>query len=258
MRVLWVHLRVAVMNEFQYRANFFVQLLQSAVIVGTGLVALSVIFDHTTDLNGWTRPQLLVVMGVYTVVGGLLGFAIAPNMDRVLSDVHTGTFDYVLTKPVDSQLLASVREFHLWRLTDVGVGLGVIVWGLVRLDGGLSPADVIAFVVTLTAGMVLIYCLWLMVTAGAFWVVRMDMVQDLFTGMYRAGQYPVTVYPTWLKLILTYLVPIGFAVTVPSESLTGRLTVTRGLVTGAFLVLVFGITRFVWRAGTRRYSGASA
>jgi ABC-2 type transport system permease protein len=258
MRVLWVHLRVAVMNEFQYRANFFVQLLESVVLVGTGLVALSVIFDHTTDLNGWTRPQLLVVMGVYTVVGGLIGFAIEPNMERVLGDVHTGTFDYVLTKPVDSQLFASVRQFRLWRLTDVGVGLGVIVWGLARLDGGLSAADVTAFVVTLTAGMILIYCLWLMVTAGAFWVVRMDMVQDLFTGMYRAGQYPVTVYPVWLKLTLTYLVPIGFAVTVPSESLTGRLTLTRLLVTAGFLVLVFAITRVVWRAGTRRYSGASA
>jgi ABC-2 type transport system permease protein len=258
MRVLWVHLRVAVMNEFQYRANFFVQLLESVVLVGTGLVALSVIFDHTTDLNGWTRPQLLVVMGVYTVVGGLIGFAIEPNMERVLGDVHTGTFDYVLTKPVDSQLFASVRQFRLWRLTDVGVGLGVIVWGLARLDGGLSAADVTAFVVTLTAGMILIYCLWLMVTAGAFWVVRMDMVQDLFTGMYRAGQYPVTVYPVWLKLTLTYLVPIGFAVTVPSESLTGRLTLTRLLVTAGFLVLVFAVTRVVWRAGTRRYSGASA
>ena len=50
------------------------------------------------------------------------------------------------------------------------------------------------------------------------------MVQELFTGLYRAGQYPVTVYPTWLRVMLTYLVPLGFAITVPSESLTGRLT----------------------------------
>ena len=57
-RVAWVHLRVAVMNELQYRANFFVQLLQSVVLVGTGLIALAVIFDHTDDLNGWTRPEL--------------------------------------------------------------------------------------------------------------------------------------------------------------------------------------------------------
>lgn len=257
-RVAWVHLRVGVMNELQYRANFFIQLLESVVLVGTGLVALAVIFDHTSDLNGWSRPELLIVMGVFTAVGGLIGFGIEPNMGKILSDIHQGTFDYVLTKPVDSQLLASVRQFHFWRLVDVVVGGAVIVWGLFRLDGSLTAGEVGAFALTLVAGMILIYCLWLIVTAGAFWVVRMEMVQDLFTGLYRAGQYPVTVYPVGLKLVLTYLVPIGFAVTVPAESLTGRLTWTRMAVTALFLVVVFTVTRLVWRAGTRRYSGASA
>src|SRR5690606_7629421 len=118
------------------------------------------------------RPQLLIVMGVYTMVGGLIGFAIEPNMARVLADVHQGTFDHVLTKPVDSQLLSSVRQFRLWRLTDVGGGGGVVIWGLVRLDDGFGIADAAWFLVSLAAGMVLIYCVWLMVTAGAFWVVR--------------------------------------------------------------------------------------
>jgi ABC-2 type transport system permease protein len=84
------------------------------------------------------------------------------------------------------------------------------------------------------------------------------MVQDLFTGMYRAGQYPVTVYPGWLRLTMTYLVPVGFAVTVPSESLTGRLTWERVVVGALFLAVALTITRVVWRFGTRRYAGASA
>jgi ABC-2 type transport system permease protein len=257
-RLAWTHLRIGVMNELQYRANFFVQLLESAVLVATGLIALSIIFDHTGDLNGWTRPELMVVMGVYTIVGGLIGFVIEPNMGEVMADIHRGTFDYVLTKPADSQLLSSVRRYHLWRLIDVGVGIGVVVWGVSGTDGGTSIGDVVGFVLVLAAGIFLIYCLWLVVTAAAFWVVRMDQAQELFTGLYRAGQYPVTVYPTWLRLGLTYLVPIGFAVTVPSESLTGRLTLVRVLITVGFLATVFVITRLVWRAGTRRYSGASA
>jgi len=257
-RLAWTHLRVGVLNEMQYRANFFIQLVQSTVAVATGLIALAVIFDHTTDLNGWTRPELLIVMGVFTLVGGLIGFAIEPNMGRVLTDIHQGTFDFVLTKPADSQLLSSVRQFHLWRLVDAGVGLGVIVWGLIRLDGSLSVGDIAGFVMTLVAGMILIYCLWLIVTSGAFWIVRMDEVHDLFMGLYRAGQYPVTVYPIGLKLILTYLVPIGFAVTVPAESLTGRLTWERVVATAVFLLVVVAVTRLIWRAGTRHYSGASA
>jgi ABC-2 type transport system permease protein len=258
LRLAWIHLRIGVLNEMQYRANFFVQLVQSTVAVATGLIALAVIFDHTSDLNGWTRPELLVVMGVFTMVGGLIGFAIEPNMGRVLSDIHQGTFDFVLTKPADSQLLSSVRQFHLWRLVDAGVGLGVIVWGLIRLEGSLSVADLAGFALTLVAGMILIYCLWLIVTAGAFWIVRMDEVHDLFMGLYRAGQYPVTVYPMGLRLILTYLVPIGFAVTVPAESLTGRLTWERLVATVLFVAVALVITRLIWKAGTRHYSGASS
>ncbi len=257
-RLVGLHLRLSVMNELQYRANFVIQLIESAVTLGTGLVVLTLIFDRTDTLDGWTRPQLLVVMGVFTIVGGIIGFVIEPNMGRVMTDVRQGTFDYVLTKPVDSQLLSSVREFSVWRLTDVVSGLIVLGWGVTGLDASVGVLDALAFAASLAAGSTLVYCLWLVVTSGAFWFVRMNEVQELFTGLYRAGQYPVTVYPAWLRLSLTYLVPIGFAVTVPSESLTGRLTLERGLITVGFLIVAFAVTRFVWRRGTRRYSGASA
>jgi ABC-2 type transport system permease protein len=258
LRVALLHLRLGVMNELQYRANFVIQLIQSLVAIGTGLVVLALIFDRTDDLAGWSRPELLVVMGVFTFVGGIIGFAIEPNMGRVMGEIQLGTFDYVLTKPIDSQLLASVREFRIWRLTDALVGLGVLIWGLIELDSSLDVSEIAGFAVTLFAGTLLIYCLWLVLTAGAFWFVRMEMVQELFTGLYRAGQYPVTVYPVWLRTLLTYLVPLGFAITVPSESLTGRLTLMRFLVTVGFVVLAFSATRLLWLRGTRRYSGASA
>ena len=256
--VPWLHLRIGVMNELHYRANFFVQLFQSIVFTGTGLIALSLIFRQTNELGGWTEPQLLVVLGMYTAIGGFIGFVIEPNMARIMADVETGLFDHVLTKPVDSQLLASFREFRLWRLFDVLAGAGVATWGVVELGGGLGVLEVAGFVAMVTTGMVLVYCAWLVVTTGAFWFVRMRAVQDLFTGMYRAGQYPVTVYPVGLRLVLTYLVPIGFAVTVPSESLTGRLTWTSALTSLAFLAAALAVTRWVWKLGTRHYSGASA
>ncbi len=104
----------------------------------------------------------------------------------------------------------------------------------------------------------MVYCFWLILTTGAFWFVRMEMLQELFTGLYRAGQYPATIYPGWLRFSLTFLVPLAFAITVPSEALTGRLTGLRVLVTVGFTVVMLLVTRLVWRAGLKRYSGASA
>ena len=180
LRLARLHLRVGVMNELQYRANFVLQMIESVVALGTGLVVLALIFDRTDTLDGWTRPQLLVVMGVFTMVGGIIGFVIEPNMGRVMTDVRQGTFDYVLTKPVDSQLLSGVREFRVWRLTDVALGLVVLVWGVTGLDTSLRVVDALAFAASLAAGSTLVYCLWLIVTSGAFWFVRMNEVQELF------------------------------------------------------------------------------
>jgi len=258
MRLALLHLRIGVMNEIQYRANFVIQLLQSLVSIGTGLVVLALIFRQTGDLQGWSQPQLLIVMGVFTVVGGFIGFAIEPNMARLMADVQDGTFDYLLTKPVDSQLLVSVREFRIWRLTDLLVGVVVMVWGIAQLGTTPSALDVAAFLITLVVGLVMIYCVWLMLSTGAFWFVKMDMLQELFTGLYRAGQYPVGIYPGWLRAGLTFIVPIGFAVTVPSESLTGRLGIGRVAVMLLAFVVLAGLTRMVWHRGVRRYDGASA
>jgi ABC-2 type transport system permease protein len=80
----------------------------------------------------------------------------------------------------------------------------------------------------------------------------------MFTGLSRAGQYPVGIYPAWLRYGLTYVAPLAFAITVPVEALTGRLTWVRLATTLGFLVVLAVITRLVWRAGIRRYSGASA
>ncbi len=258
MRLAWLFLRIGIQNEMQYRANFFVQLVQSVAVTGSGLVVLALVYSHTGDLRGWTHPQLIAVMGLFTIMLGVIGFVIEPNMARLNDDVRRGTLDLILTKPADAQLLVSVREFRVWSLSDVLVGAAVLAYGLVGAGRGIGAAEWAAFAVTLLAGLVMVYCFWLLLTAGVFWFVRMEMVQEMFTGLSRAGQYPVGVYPAWLRYGLTYVAPLAFAITVPVEALTGRLTWARLATTLGFLVVLATVTRLVWRAGIRRYSGASA
>jgi len=257
-RLMYHYFRVGALNELQYRVNFLVQLLQSAIALGVGLAGLGVVFSHTTDLGGWTRPELLAVMGVHTLMLGLINAVIEPNMQRLMNDVQQGTLDYALTKPADAQVLVSVRELRLWSLLDVILGAIVLGVALAQLGGQLGLWQTLGFAVALLLGGLMIYSLWLMVTTVAFWVVRVDNILNLFEGLYAAGRWPVGIYPGWLRGLLTFLVPVAFAVTVPAEALTGRLTAaTLGLaaaIAGGLLLLA----RLVWRIGLRRYAGASA
>src|SRR5262245_60363911 len=106
-KLAWNYLRIAVMNELQYRVNFFIQLLQSAIAVGTGLIGLSLVFGQVDNLAGWTRSELLAVMGVHILMGGVIRSAIQPNMERLMNDVLNGTLDFALTNPLTRKPLSA-------------------------------------------------------------------------------------------------------------------------------------------------------
>src|ERR687896_1093625 len=95
--VWWQFVRVAAMNELQYRVNFWLSLVQSAIALGTGLVVLALVFRYVDQLGGWSRPELYVVLGIFTALGGVARMAIKPNMVQFIEDVREGTLDYVLT-----------------------------------------------------------------------------------------------------------------------------------------------------------------
>jgi viologen exporter family transport system permease protein len=258
LRLAATFLRIGILNELQYRVNFAFSLVQSLISVGTSLAVLALVFGNTDSLHGWSAGELLVVMGVFVLVGGLIKMLIQPNMQQLMEDVQRGTLDFVLTKPADGQLLVSVRRVQLWQGVDVVVGGALVVVATVRLPGSVSVADVLGFLLSLGLGAVAIYCFWLLLTTVAFWVTRLDPIVELFDGMYQAGRWPVSVYPGWLRVGFTILVPLAFAVTVPASALTGRATGLLLLGSVAFTVVLATLTRWVWRHALRRYSGASA
>jgi len=258
LRLTWLYFRLSVMNEMQYRVNFFIQLFQSLVALGTGLVVLALVFGHTSQLGGWSRSQLLAVMGVHILMGGIIRTTIQPNMTRLIEDVRQGTLDYALTKPEDGQMLVSVRDIRLWQGVDIIIGLIVLGVAIAQLEGGVGVLDALSFAAALVLGAIMIYCFWLALTIGAFWVVRMDQIVEMFEGVYQAGRWPVGIYPLWLKTGLTFLVPIAFAVTVPAEGITSRLNGWTLGFAAALAMGLFAATRMLWLRGLRRYSGASA
>src|SRR6476660_3221542 len=85
-KLFGVFFRIGALNELQYRANFAVQIFQSIIALGTGLAVLGLVFSQTTSLNDWTQPELITVMGVHILMGGVIRTVIQPNMERLMTD----------------------------------------------------------------------------------------------------------------------------------------------------------------------------
>jgi len=259
LRILRAFLSVGVLNIVQYRTDFVIAVLNAVVNLVTQLLGLSVIFSNTADLRGWTADDLLVLIGIHFFISGLVGLVIRPSMEALMEGIRLGTFDFQLTKPADAQLLASARVFAPQALTEVVVGIAVVVFGATRTGLVLDPLAVLFFLVTLVAGFATVYGFLLMLSTMAFWFVKLDNILVIFQALFgNAGRWPVTIFPTWLRPVLTFVVPIAFAVTVPAQALTGQLTLPRALLSVGVAALFLVGSRLFWLVALRRYTGASA
>ena len=258
LRLLVAFLRVSVLGELAYRANFIVQLFQSVVELLTALLGLAVIFSHTDSLGGWRPDDVLALVGVFFLVGGMIGLVIQPGMGQLIDSVRDGSLDFTLTKPEDAQFLVSIRRVEIWKFIDIVLGFGILVTALARLGERVGTSEAIAFGIVLSAGAVIIYSFWLILATLSFWFVRVENILVIFQSVYEAGRWPISLYPGWLRFGLTFIIPVAFVTTVPAEALTGRLTLETLLGAIALAVLIFIASRIIWGIGLRRYSGASA
>jgi ABC-2 type transport system permease protein len=258
-RVLRAFLSIGVLNLMQYRSDFAVSVLNAAISLLTQLLALSVIFTATADLRGWGPYDLLVLIGIHFFIAGLIGVVMRPSMEALMEGIRLGTFDFLLTKPADSQLLASSQVVAPQATTDVLVGVGVIGYGMSRLGVSLSPADFGLFLVMLLAGLVIVYSFLLLLATCAFWFVRLENVLVIFQALFgNAGRWPVTIFPPWLRAFLTFVVPVAFAVTVPAQAVTGELRAGSAALAVVVALGFFTAARVFWLVALRRYTGASA
>ena len=258
LQLAWVHLRVNALHELQYRVNFWVQLVNSLLSVGTGLVAIAVVYSHTESLGGWDSSELLAVLGVHTVIGGVLRTFVQPNMWQLISDVEWGRLDYTLTRPADSQLIVSVRQINIWSTVDLALGFGIVAWAVVEMQQALEPWGLIAFIIAIACGSIIIYSIWLAAVTVVFKTINIGDLMQVLSGIYEAGRWPVGIYPLWLRGTLTVIFPLAFAITVPAELIAGRIEWWWMLAAVGVTVVAFLVCRRLWIWGIRNYSGASA
>jgi ABC-2 type transport system permease protein len=258
LRLIGTYLRLGAINEMQYRTNFWVNLLQSLLGLATAMGGLSVIFLHTDTLAGWRPAELAALVGIFYIMRGTIRAVIQPSMEAFMDSVRKGTLDFVLTKPEDAQLLVSFQRVSLWSVFDALLGVGVVVVALASLGSPVSVGQALAFLLCLLTGALIVYSFYIMLATCAFWFIKIENILVIFQSLYQAGLWPVGIYPQTLQIILTFLVPVAFAVTVPAEALVGRLSLSTLWLAMGLAAALFLIARRFWRFGIRAYSGASS
>ncbi len=258
LKLLVLFFKNSVQVEMEYRANFLTNVVLSGLWMASRLVSVLAFFEHRDTIGGWSFEEVLIVIGLFNLFAGFIDAVLRPNIERIVEHIQMGTMDFILTKPVNSQFLASMRHFFIWNFVDCVLGFGVIVYALVRLQRMPSPAEIGLFAILLAAGLVIVYGIWMLLVTMAFWFVQVANIAELFTTFFQAGRFPVSVYTGWIRIMLTFVVPIAMLTTFPAASLLGRLAWTYALASLGMAAVLLVASSMFWNYAVRHYSSASS
>jgi ABC-2 type transport system permease protein len=256
--ILRAQLRASVALALQYRVEFIAEGALAILWMVVALIPVLVVFGTRTAVEGWTFPEMLLVLGWFVALKGILEGAVSPSLMAVIEHIRKGTLDFVLLKPADAQLLVSVAKLEPWRIIDLA-GAGVIfAYAFAKLGRAPSAGEIVAAFAMLLAALLVLYSIAILVVSIAFFAVRVDNLLYLFQSIFDVARWPSSIFRGVLAILFTYVLPLALMTTYPALALLGRLRPLTGL--GAFFgTLVFAaFARVVWSLSIRRYTSASS
>ena len=258
LRLLAIQLRASLVLSLQYRVEFFGSALLAFFWVGWSLVPILVVFQHREAVAGWSYEEALVVLGWFTLMKGVLEGAVNPSLVTVVEHIRKGTLDFVLLKPADAQFLVSTAKFAPARVADVVGGLAIFAVAFHRMGRAPAAGHVLAAAALLLCAAVTLYSIWILVVSMAFYVVKVDNLSYLFSSIFDAARWPVSVFRGAWRLVFTFVVPLALMTTFPALALLGRLDArtAAAALAGAAGFAVFA--RAVWVRSIGHYTSASS
>jgi len=258
LRLISTYLKINIQTSLAYRTDAVVNILLNIMWLAWELLGLSIIFTNTETLGGWGPGEMIALLGVFRLVNTMMAAIIWPNTEDFNASVRDGSLDYNLLKPVSSMFLVTFSRITVWRIWDLVLTIILIVVGINMAGESVTATGILGFLVLTISGAVVIYSLWIVLIALTFWFTKFDNNVTILQALLDAGRYPVTIYPVWLRIILTYLVPIAVATTVPLQALRGDLNAFKIVLFILVGIISFFIATRVWKSGVKRYSGASS
>jgi ABC-2 type transport system permease protein len=258
LRLIGAQLRLSTLAALEYRVGFWTDGVVGLAWSLGGLVPLVVALEHRSDVAGWSPWQIVMLTGFFLIISGVFASAVQPAVSESMSQIRTGTLDYVLLRPVDALVSCLTAAFEPWSLIEVLTGIGLVIAAAIELQLSPSAGQLGALALVLASALLSLYALGVLMLSASFRALELQNLTFLMETLLDFAHWPISVFRGPLKLVFTFVVPFAVMTSYPAQSLFGTLGRAPLLGAVATAVTLAACARLVWGRALRGYTSASS
>jgi len=236
-RVFLTFARNSLVRDMTFRGNFIIETLSSVSWVFMNLGFYVLVFQHTTRLGNvtnwgehefaWGKYEFFLFLATTLLINSLVQAFFMQNAQEFSELIRTGSLDFALLKPIDTQFLVSLQRVQWSSLGNLAVGLLLMVFALYKLHYLPGPVQIALYLVFVVCGVAILYSLMISLAATSIWLGRNQTLYNFWFYITNFSRYPMEIYSgaygTPLRMLFTFLIPVLIVVNVPARFLVAPL-----------------------------------
>lgn len=244
--------------KMHFRLDFFVSLLAVVLTNLAGAVSIWIMFHQVNEIKGWNYYEILFLYG-FSILALSPSSLFFDNVWNISRTVHSGDFIKYCFRPLNIMFYYMSETFNFMALTDIVFGLIVVIYASVQLHLKLTLIKVVFFVLALIFASLIMCGIFILASSTAFWIYNCHSILIFVNKFKDYTRYPVTIFGSVLRFVLTFIIPIAFVSYYPSLLIIR----TEGLSVLSWFTPVFGVAFFwisckIWMHGAYQYNGTGS
>ncbi|MDO8609462.1 MAG: ABC-2 family transporter protein [bacterium] len=244
-----------------YRASFAIEMFVEIGYMIAQIIFFNILYGNLSSISGWTRYEMLFLIGIDMFVGELIiGMIFANNTNTLPEKIRNGDVDFTLLKPVGSLFFLTLSSTYLPSLFTSLIGIYFICIAISHLTIVWSLLNILGFIIIFLCGFIISYSVMVIIASLSFIFINAKPLPRLgMNTMIQFTDKPFQMFDgVFLKIIFFFIFPSVFITSIPVH------TIIKGLnyiflfqaifLAGIFLFLV----NWIWSKMIARYSSASS
>jgi len=263
MQLFFRLIQISLLSSMQYRANFIAGILGVLFwnVINLGLIG--VLVTKFTHLKDWTVWELVFLYSLWILGHSLYGlfFSHTSELENYLIE---GSFDQFLLRPASPLIQLLGGELQYNEIANALIGLTGISLAYAQLDLQWNGWKWGFLFVAVISGSIIELGINLLVACSAFWTGRSRGTSFIVNQFYSlVHQYPIDIFGTAFRVIVTGLIPVAFMNYYPALFLLDKMNRNSpgwwlSYMSPLVALLLIGIVAIVWRLALNRYSSSGS
>ena len=251
--------RYSIVRTLMFRGDFLVWSLVELFWMSVNLLTISVIYQHTDAIAGWSKYQMILLVGTSLLIQRFLMGFFWSSIFEMGRNVRTGNFDFFLAQPGNVMFMATTRKLDPDGLVNSIVAAGVVIYAANQL--GLHPGfgDIALYAFLVACGVAIHYSILLLSVSLVFWLTSAQGVEGTYFTLMEFSRLPREAFKSIAtRFLFVWALPVVVVSNTPARTLFDGFNLTRVLWLFGVAVAWFALAAFVFHRGLRRYASASS